>query len=222
MTSKTVKLEMKLREVMGKEVTKKLRSEGCLPVEIYGKGFENIHAQIDEKQFRKAFSSSDAGMNAVFEVSIAGKSFYTMIHDFQRDAITDKLMHIDMLNVDLNKKTTTAISVKLEGVAPAVKKGGILVHNMHSIELEALPTDMPPFISVDISGLVNFHEAIHVKDLDFGEGIIVKADPDALVCHIEGKRGLKDDATVVAADAEEADSAETPAAEGEAAAESAQ
>ena len=211
MTSNIVKLDMTLREEMGKEVTKKLRSDGNIPIEIYGKGFENIHAQIDEKQLKKAIYSSEAKMNAVFEVTVAGKSVYTMIHNFQRDAITDKLLHLDMLNVDLKKKTTTAISVKLSGIAPAIKKGGILVHNLHAIELEALPTEMPSFISVDVSGLADFHETIHVRDISFGEGVVVKTDLDALLCHIEGKRGLKDEETT----AEGEDSAATTTAPAE-------
>jgi len=197
-------LAIEKREKTGKEVTKKLRLQGFLPVEIYSKGNENVHGQINEKDFVNMINKTEAGIHSLFELEFEGDKKHAFVHDYQMDCLTDRYIHLDMINIDIKKKVTTKVSVRLAGEAPAIKKGGVLVHNLHEIEVEALPTDIPPYIAVDISGLVSFHDGIHIKDLEAIGDVIIKDNLEALVVHIEGKRGLKDeDDTVLDALGEE-------------------
>jgi len=208
MTSKLIKMTLEKRTHMGKEAGSVLRKEGSIPIEIYGKGFDNIHAKVNEKDFVKIIHKNQAGIHAIFEVDIEGEKIHTVIQDYQINALTDRFMHVDMKPINMNEKITTKVSVKLVGLAPAIKKGGIMVHNLHEIELQALPADIPFYIEADISTLLNFHESLHVSDLKIDENVVTTASDDTLVCHIEAKRGVKDD------DLEEGESAEGEKSEG--------
>lgn len=214
MTSKVVSLKLEKRTRMGKVAGRELRKEGTIPIEIYSKGEENIHAKVNESDFVKIIHKNQAGIFAIFEVDLEGKKIHTVIHDYQINALTDRFMHLDMRPIDMNSKITNRVNVKLVGTAPAVKKGGILVHNLHEIELEALPADFPPYIDIDVSVLVNFHDSVHVSDLKLPENVVTKIDEETLICHIEAKRGIKDEEetttdTEAAEEGEESAEAET-------------
>lgn len=193
MTSKVVNLKLEKRTRMGKEAGRELRKEGSIPIEIYAKGEENIHAKANANDFVKIVHKNQAGIYAIFEVELEGKKFHTVIHDFQINPLTDRFMHLDMRPIDMNNKIVNKVNVKLNGLPPAVKKGGILVHDLHEMELEALPADFPSYIDIDTSVLVNFHDSIHVSDINLPENVITTHDEETLVCHIEAKRGVKEE-----------------------------
>lgn len=109
------------------------------------------------------------------------------------------------------------MTVVLTGEAPAVKDfDGIVMQSLEQLSVEALPTEIPPHIEVDISGLTQIDDAIHVRDLIIPGDVTVHAEPDTLVVKIEAPR-LAVEEEEAAEEAEEAAAATEGAAEGEAA-----
>jgi len=153
------------RKILGRKV-KKLRAEGLLPANIYGKDVKSLAVQVDLKDFDAVFKK--AGETNIVYLNVEkqkGKEKPILIHNLQVDPVTDQPLHVDFHQVDLTKKVTADIPLEIKGEAPAVEKGGVLVQLMDEIEVEALPTDLPDKIKVDVSGLTEIGDTIVLKDL---------------------------------------------------------
>lgn len=163
-----------------------LRAAGTIPAVIYGSGLpESIHISIDRESFKKAWKS--AGHSTAVTVSVDGKNYDALIHDFQVDPRTDIVIHADLFALDKSTKVTVSVELEFVGVSEAVKSGlGILEKPIHEVEVEALPKDLPKTIEVDISGLKEIHDQIHVKDLKVGPGVEIKTNADEVVAVIGG------------------------------------
>lgn len=156
------------------ETPEAVRATGKIPAVIYGSGVkETISVSIDREAFKKAWAQ--AGSSTSVTLTGAGEDHDCIIHDFQIDPRTDMVIHADFLALDKNKKVTVKVELEFVGVSPAVKAGlGILEKPLHEIEVEALPAHLPKSIEVDISGLVDTHSQIHIKDLVLPKGVEIK------------------------------------------------
>jgi large subunit ribosomal protein L25 len=163
-----------------------MRAAGTIPAVIYGSGIsESMHVGVDRESFKKAWKA--AGHSTAVTLSIDGKNHDVLIHDFQVDPKTDMVIHADFFALNKTTKVTVQVELEFVGVSPAVKSGlGILEKTLHEIEIEALPKDLPKNIEVDISGLANIHDQIHVKDLKVSSGIEIKTGADEVVAVIGG------------------------------------
>ncbi|OGY25544.1 MAG: hypothetical protein A2Z11_03915 [Candidatus Woykebacteria bacterium RBG_16_43_9] len=172
------------RKILGKKV-KRMRSEGLLPANLFGKDIKSESLQVQEKDFRKLFK--EAGETGVVEVKIKDKSYPALIHNVQKDPATDKSIHVDFHKVNLKEKITAHVPVKLIGEAPAEKSGvGLLLQIINEIEVESLPNDIPPQIEVDALKLEEVGQTIHVKDLKIDTSKVeVKSDPEDVVVSVQ-------------------------------------
>lgn len=142
-------LAVKTREKFGKS-TKALRKEGFIPAELYGRGFENAHLAISKKDFQKAFE--EAGESTIINLLIGSEKRPALVHDIQKDFLTDEIIHIDFHQVRMDEKITAHVPLEFTGESPAVKEfAGILNKTISEIEVEALPGDLPRHFEVDIS-----------------------------------------------------------------------
>ena len=188
------------RKILGKKV-KTLRREGILPANLFGKDIKSKTLQVQEKDFRPLFKT--AGETVVVEVKLKSETYPALIHNVQRNPVTDKIIHVDFHKVNLKEKITAHVPIKLEGESPADKSGiGLILQTASDLEIESLPGDIPHEIIVDISSLSEVGQAIHVKDL--------KVDKDK----VEVKNDLEDVVvTVQTAEMKEEAVAEAPAPE---------
>ena len=163
-----------------------IRAAGNIPAVIYGSGIsEPVHVSVEREAFKKAWKM--AGGSSAVAVSVDGKNYDVIIHDFQVDPKTDLVIHADFLALDKSTKVTVGVELEFVGISPAVKSGaGTLEKMLHEIEVEALPKDLPKNIQVDISNLVNVHDQIHVKDLQVPAGVEVKNDSNDIIVVITG------------------------------------
>ncbi|MBU0580672.1 MAG: 50S ribosomal protein L25 [Candidatus Margulisbacteria bacterium] len=171
--AKKVNLNAGIREEVGKKV-KNLRLKGIVPGIFYGKGNKNINLEINEKDLKKALST-EAGFNVIINLTIKdakGEQNESVIpQDVQVNPITDKVEHVDFRKIDLKEKITTKVPVHLVGIAPGVKLGGILVHQLHEVEIRCLPTDIPAHIDIDITSLADIGAVIKVGEIKFPEKV---------------------------------------------------
>jgi len=162
--SKQLDLNVQKRTVFGRKI-KKLRQEGILPANIYGKDVKSIGVQIDLKTFSDVYKQTGETGLVNLTVGKETKARPVLIHNLQKDPVTDEPLHVDFRQVDLTKKVTADIPLEFISEAPAVEKGGVVVQLMDEVEVEALPTDFPDKIEVDVSRLAKIGDSIALKDL---------------------------------------------------------
>lgn len=177
-----MELKAEKREILGKSVNS-LRKQGYIPAEFYGRGEENAHLAVRRDDFRKVFK--EAGENTVIYLNMNGKTEPALIYDTQEDHVTGDVLNIDFFRVRMDEKIKAKIPVEFTGASLAVKeKGGILNKSLAEIEVESLPADLPKEILVDISGLAELNQSIHVKDLSFSPNVKVVLDPETVVVSV--------------------------------------
>ena len=143
------KLDLNERKSKGKSKARSLRRKGMVPGAYYFRGEENVSLQIDKKKLYHAMSSGQH----VFEVEMNGATQYVTIKGIQYHPVTDEVLHIDLMQVNMSEKMNFTIPISLEGEADGVKEGGVLSQILTSIEVNCLPTSVPDNILVDISNM---------------------------------------------------------------------
>jgi len=179
------KLTAEKRQIAGRKV-KVLRREGILPANIYGKKIKSLAIQTDLKTFLSTFKKT--GETGVVELSIKGekKARPVLIHNVQYGPVSDQPLHADFYQVDLKEKVTTEVPIELIGESPAVKeKVGILIQPLTEVEVEALPTELPDKLELDITGLKEVDDAVTVADLKVPKGVKVLASEKEVLTKIE-------------------------------------
>lgn len=205
-------LEVSLRKRMGKSGAREIRREGNVPAILYGKDTEPLALVINPGELKQALST-DAGENTLLEMIVkSGKEDIkklSLLREIQYDFLTGKPIHFDFQALDMNKKITVDVPVKIEGRPKGVKEGGVLEEILREITVECLPTDIPNSFELDVTEL-DIGDSIHVSSLDVAEGVdILNELEDTIVTVLAPKMEIE-----VAAEEAEAE-AEEEAAEGE-------
>lgn len=183
-------LAAKKRGIYGKAV-RKLRKSGVLPAVLYGHGVPSTALEIFQRDFLRVFR--EAGENTIVTLTIEedGRQDVrnVLIHDVATDPITGMPIHVDFYQVRLDEKVKVAVPLVFVGESPAVKhEGGVLVKALQELEIEALPANIPEEITVDISSLATFEDAIYVRDLAIPEGVEVLVPGDSAVASVQPPR----------------------------------
>jgi large subunit ribosomal protein L25 len=179
------KLPAEKRQLAGRQV-KKLRREGILPANIYGKKVKSCAVQLDLKTFLPVYQ--EVGETGIVNLALKGETKVrpVLIHNLQLDPVTDQPLHADFYQVDLKQKVTADIPIEVAGESPAVKeKAGILIQPLTEVEVEALPTDLPDQLEVNISNLKKVDDAVTVGDLKVPKGVKVLTAPKQILAKIE-------------------------------------
>lgn len=180
-----LKLAAEKRKVTGRKV-KLLRKEGILPANVYGKDVKSVAVQLEMKSFLPIYQR--VGETGIVELKVGGepKVRPVLIHNVQVDSISGQPLHTDFYQVDLKKKVTTEVPIELIGESPAAKeKIGILIQPLTEVEVEALPTELPDKLEVDISGLKEVDNTVTVADLKIPEEVKVLTSEKEILAKIE-------------------------------------
>lgn len=179
----TIALDAKAREVAGKKVAD-LRAAELIPAVLYGDQIKNINITVEKNKFLKAFEK--AGTSTLIDLSIDGKApVKVLIYDYQNEPVKGDITHVDFYQIREDRKLTTTIHLEFFGEAPAIKEfHGILVKNIHEVEVSCLPKDLVSKIDVDLSVLKTLTDAIHVKDLVLPAGIELVSPGEEVVAKV--------------------------------------
>lgn len=190
-----VVLKATKRTVTGKQV-KQLRRQGLLPGVVYGHNMEPTPISLN---------AHDAGLvlpkltsSSIVTIDLEGKQVAALVREKQKNFIKNFFTHVDFQAVSLTEAIRTSVSLHFFGTAPAIKEfQAAVVTNMAEIEVEALPTDLPERIEVDLSKLAAIGDAIHVKDLPIPAHVQVLTDGDEVVAVATGTKEETEEAEVV-------------------------
>ena len=213
-----LELTLDPRETQGK-ANKRLRRSGIVPGVVYGKGEGSTNVQVEAKTFEVLYRA--AGKTSVVKFRLPGARQATsgFIKSVQRHPLSGQALHVDYYLVNLNVEMEVDVPLVFTGLAPAVEEtGGTLLHNVSSVRVKALPTDIPHEIEVNVSTLVSLDVAIHVKDLNLNRDLVhVQTDGETLVATVVPPR-VEEEPEPVVAEGEELEGEEgAEGAEGEAA-----
>lgn len=177
-----MELVVQTREILGKKV-KALREQGLIPAELYGHGLANFHLSVPKKEFSKLFK--EAGESTVIKLKTENKEFNVLIHDIDKNALTDEISHIDFYAIKKDEKIKVRAPLRFIGESAAVKeKGAILIKAVHELEIEALPEDLLHHIEVDISKLIDINTSILAKDLEISPKVKISANPETVIASV--------------------------------------
>ena len=134
--------------------------------------------KVDSRALRQVLVEG----SALIDLQVAGKTRPVIVKDQQLHPVREEVMHIDLLEVRLDEKIQTTVAVHVEGgeEAPGVKEGGVLEHVTHQLNIEALPTAIPDYIAVDVSGMA-IAATMHLSELIPPEGVEFLDDPEETI-----------------------------------------
>jgi large subunit ribosomal protein L25 len=158
---KSVLLSGSPRANVGKKDAKAIRSAGKVPCVLYG-GTSQVHFAAEEAAF-KPLIFTDAVQTV--DLEIGDEKFKAILQDVQYHPISDKILHVDFMEVSESKPVVIGIPVQVIGTAPGVREGGKLVKKQRKLKVKALLNDLPDTIEVDISSL-GIGDAIRIKQLN--------------------------------------------------------
>lgn len=200
------------RKEISKQARKGLRAQGKVPAIIYGITAESIPIAVNLGDI-KGILKSENKENSILRIIQGEKSkFDAMIKEIQYDYLSDHIIHVDFIRIDLNKPVEVEVPVVLEGEPIGVKtEDGLLEFIAREVMVRSLPTSIPKEIRVDISAL-HIGQSIKVENLAKDEAYQLISPANTVICAVAAK--AKEE---VAEAAEVAEVAEAPA-EGAAAA----
>lgn len=216
---KTLAISVKERQNVGKTNTRALRNQGNVPCVLYG-GEKQVTFYAHENDFRKLVYTSDV---FVVELNIDGSKIRAIMQDIQFHPVTDKILHIDFLEVFDNKAITVSIPVILNGIAIGVRDGGNLMVRRTKIVTKGLIENLPDAIELNIEhlkiGMFTYIKDVKLEGCELlapGNSVIVgvktaRAAIEELVVEEEGEGEEGTEAEATTTD----DGAEAPKVDGE-------
>ncbi|MBA2566673.1 MAG: 50S ribosomal protein L25, partial [Thermoleophilaceae bacterium] len=205
------------RTAQGSRAARRLRRAGLVPGVLYGGGDgEAVAFQVGSRDLRQALLDGSAVLDAKIGT---GKARPVIVKDQQFHPVRGEVVHIDLLQVRLDEKIASTVHVELEGVedAPGVKEGGVLEHVTRELNIEALPTDIPERVLVDVSAM-EIAGTMHLSEVGVPDGVALLDDLEETIIatitppsEVEEEPGVEEETELVGEEGEEVAEGESPA-----------
>jgi large subunit ribosomal protein L25 len=215
-------LAVEERPERGTRAARRLRREGFVPGVIYGgQNGDSVSFEVGARELRHALGDGSALLDVKVD---GGKALPVIVKDQQFHPVREEVLHIDLLEVRLDEKITSPVAVELDGVeeASGVKEGGVLEQVTRELSIEALPTDIPERIVVDVSGM-EIAATMHLSEVRAPQGVTFLDDPEETIIatvvvptEIEEPEEVEEETELVGEEGEVPEGEEAPVEEGEA------
>ncbi|MCQ2225990.1 MAG: 50S ribosomal protein L25/general stress protein Ctc [Paludibacteraceae bacterium] len=182
---KTFELKGASRTATGKKEVKALRATGVIPCNLYGAG-ANTNFQVNVEDVRKLIYSPEI---FVVNLNIDGKECKAIMKELQFHPVSDKVLHMDFLQVSDSKEIVMNVPVKLQGLAEGVRLGGKLQQEMRYLKVKGLYTNIPEFLTVNVEKL-GLGKTIQVRDLSYDNLTILSGQVN-VVAGVKATRASK-------------------------------
>ncbi len=180
--AENIKMAATTREMIGK--THRRLGDTKLAGVVYGTAHKSQSVEVERHEFEQVISHEGNIASKLIDLTIdGGKVVHVIVKSLQRDALKGSVMHVDFWAVNMRQKVTTTVPVHFEGDAPGLKTGGVFMHNVQHINVEALPDELPEFLLADIS-MLEVGDNIHVRDLVAPKGVTILDHEDEIVASV--------------------------------------
>ncbi|MBD3235107.1 MAG: 50S ribosomal protein L25 [Candidatus Eisenbacteria bacterium] len=182
-----IELSAQLRDGKGRGAAHKLRSQGLLPGIVYGQKEENRMIAVPQRSFEAVMRRAVSGSVIIdLKLEDQDEDLKVLIKEVQRDPVTSRLLHVDLMHISMDKPVRLEIPVRLTGVAEGVKnEGGFLDHVLRELEIECLPMQIPEVIEIDVSPL-HIGDSVHAGDI-LRDGVEVVTPAERAIVTVHGK-----------------------------------
>jgi len=199
--SKKTNLKAALRNRTGSGRLNQMRKEGWLPSVMYGMGQANQNLKVDARAFHDVLAHSSSE-NILINLDIEGVgTSLAFLQAVQHDGITGAAIHADFRAIDENTEITAHVPLHLVGEPVGVKNGGgLLEHNVHSLEIRCMPNDLPDTLSADVTHL-QVGDSLHIGELQLPAGVKATHAAEVVVAHLAKPRVVEEAPVVEAAPA---------------------
>ena len=180
--TETIVLNASVRELSGSANARRYRKTGLVPTVLYNNKAESQSLLIPVLEARK-----NAEHHGVVTVNIDGQEKLAIIKEVQYNYITNMILHIDLLEVDVNHVVTASVPVEATGTPAGEMNGGELAQTLHELEIECLPNVLPEVLLVDVSALT-IGDSLLVKEITLPEGIVAVTSEDAAIFQLNAPK----------------------------------
>ena len=221
MVNLDVPLKLQARDTLGKGLNK-IRQDGLVPAVIHNHGQASIHIMAPELELERVYAA--AGKHHPLNLEVGGQKFLVLIKDAHFHPAKRRLQHVVFQAIKRDEKVEAEVPIHIEGEIPAEKVGLIVLHQLDSVEVEALPANLPDELVVEGGKLAELHDKITVADLTVPEGVEILTEADhAVATVVESKAMMAEEAAAeegeeAAGEEGEGEPGEAPDGEGEPAA----
>jgi large subunit ribosomal protein L25 len=178
MASQSTQLSITTRDISNSRATRRLRRAGQVPGVLYGGDAEPLAFAVDERELRHAL----AARGAVVELQLGDTTTPAVLKDAQRHPVRGTTLHVDFLRVRLDVAIHSVVALELLGGedAPGTKEGGVLEHVTREVNIEALPTDIPERLELDVSQM-QVNDTLYLSAVSAPSGVTILDDPEETV-----------------------------------------
>ena len=176
---KEIVVDVKSRETLGKNPSRRLRHEGLIPAIVYGAKKDAIPVVVDPKKILEIIHS-ESGVNTIFQLGLSDTEArrHVMIKEYQVDPVRGNLIHADFVRIQMDEVIEVDVPVQVTGEAAGVKlDGGILDHVTRQVRVSCLPGDIPEHIVIDVTPL-KIGDALRVSDLPKSDKYRILSEAD--------------------------------------------
>ncbi|WP_164101658.1 50S ribosomal protein L25 [Candidatus Laterigemmans baculatus] len=180
-------LHVELREQIGTAATRRLRKAGKVPGVLYGHGEQNLH-----------FSATSSEVAALVRhhgktVQLSGAANeHALVNEMQWDPLGIDVLHLDLIRVNLKEMVEVTVPVRLHGEPQGVREGGILLENLHEVDVRCSAGAIPEDLGLAVGGL-KLGESLTAAELELPEGVELVTDPETVIAHIEAPRAAREE-----------------------------
>lgn len=178
---KTLVLKAETREHTGSKHAAKLRVKGRIPAVVYGHKQEPEAISLDEHDFVEGLHHG----HRLMDVQVGRKKGKMIVKDVQYDHLGRKIIHIDLMRVDMKETVKLTVPIELKGTAAGTHEGGIIEEHADRLEVECRVSDMPETIVVSVKD-VHLGDALHAGNVELPDGVKLVSPPETLLvtCHL--------------------------------------
>ena len=187
MTDVEKPLVLEEREVLGKGLNK-LRAEGQVPGVIHNHGEPSLHVLIPESELMRVYR--EAGRHHPLSIHVGQQKFLALIKDMQINPVKKRPEHVVFQAIRAGEKVEAEIPIKLEGEIPAEKVGLMVLRQLDTVEVEALPKDLPDELVLDATKLVELHDKLTVEDLVAPAGVTILTEADHPIATVTESKAM--------------------------------
>ncbi len=179
------------RGLLGKKV-KSLRQRGKLPAIIYSRSMDPIPITLDLRETSRALAGLSS--STLITLELDGQQHTTLVRDRQYDYLLGTLLHVDFQAVSMTEMLRASVQINLVGEAPVLSATeAMLLTEMEGLEVEALPSDLPETIEVDVSGLESIGASITVADIQLASGVTALHGPEETIVVVVGTAQVEEE-----------------------------
>ena len=180
-------LKLSQREAVGKGLNR-LRHDGVVPAVIHNHGQPSIHVMAPETELVKVYQQ--AGKHHPLNLEVGSDKYLALIKDAHFNPVKRRLQHVVFQAIKQDEKVEAEIPVHLQGEIPAEKVGLIVLHQLDTVEIEALPKNLPDELTVDVTGLTELHDKVTVGDIEVPDGVTILTDAEHPIATIAEPRAM--------------------------------